>query len=66
VTTRKRGSGLGLAIVTKILEHHGGELALGDAGGGDGLDGARVTIRLPRPMRAGAPADSDRAAEAAE
>lgn len=48
VTTRASGTGLGLAIVTKIMEHHGGELSLGDAAGQDGLDGARVTLRLPR------------------
>ncbi len=47
VTTRKTGTGLGLAIVTKIMEHHGGELVLGDATGAHGLDGARVTLRLP-------------------
>ncbi|GMG83552.1 PAS domain-containing sensor histidine kinase [Paralimibaculum aggregatum] len=49
VTTRASGTGLGLAIVTKIMEHHGGELTLGDATGEDGLDGARASLRLPRP-----------------
>ncbi|MGF1500612.1 MAG: ATP-binding protein [Paracoccaceae bacterium] len=47
VTTRKAGTGLGLAIVAKIVEQHAGELSLGDADGTDGLDGARIAIRLP-------------------
>ena len=40
VTTRERGTGLGLAIVRKIMEDHGGGLALEDAEGG----GARVRL----------------------
>jgi two-component system nitrogen regulation sensor histidine kinase NtrY len=40
VTTRARGTGLGLAIVKKIMEDHGGLLALGDREGGG------ATIRM--------------------
>ena len=52
VTTRAKGTGLGLAIVNKIVEQHGGELTLGNAsdpGHEHELDGARVTVRLPKP-----------------
>jgi two-component system nitrogen regulation sensor histidine kinase NtrY len=44
VTTRAKGTGLGLAIVRKIMEDHGGEIALADAEGGEG---AQVTLTLP-------------------
>ncbi len=44
VTTREKGTGLGLAIVKRVMEEHGGELALGDAREGRG---ARVELRLP-------------------
>ncbi|MFN3857846.1 MAG: ATP-binding protein [Caulobacter sp.] len=44
VTTREKGTGLGLAIVKRILEEHGGELALSDA---QTLSGARVTLKFP-------------------
>lgn len=54
VTTRAKGTGLGLAIVKKIIEQHGGELQLGDAAEDSGLDGAQISIRLPKP--AGRPA----------
>jgi two-component system nitrogen regulation sensor histidine kinase NtrY len=49
VTTRSKGTGLGLAIVKKIVEQHGGELQLGDANDEIGLDGAQVTVKLPKP-----------------
>ena len=50
VTHRVKGTGLGLAIVKKIVEQHGGELQLADAAEGTrGLDGAQITVRLPRP-----------------
>ena len=52
VTTREKGTGLGLAIVKRILEDHGGELALGDA---TNLSGARVTLNFPPARRTAAP-----------
>jgi len=44
VTTRAKGTGLGLAIVRKIMEDHGGEIALADAESGEG---ALVTLTFP-------------------
>jgi nitrogen fixation/metabolism regulation signal transduction histidine kinase len=43
VTTKPRGTGLGLAIVRRIVEEHGGHIAVGNAEAG----GARVRIWLP-------------------
>ena len=43
VTTKPRGSGLGLAIVRRIVEDHGGTIAVSNAGAG----GAQVRIWLP-------------------
>lgn len=44
VTTKARGSGLGLMIVKKIVEEHGGTVAIANVV----PHGARVTISLPR------------------
>ena len=57
VTTREKGTGLGLPIVKKIIEEHGGSLALLDAPVFEGNDhaGAMAEIRLPRTGRAARP-----------
>jgi two-component system nitrogen regulation sensor histidine kinase NtrY len=53
VTTRSGGTGLGLPIVKKIIEEHGGTLALQDAPifDGNARAGAMAEIRLPRLTR---------------
>ncbi|OGS98700.1 MAG: PAS domain-containing sensor histidine kinase [Gallionellales bacterium RIFCSPLOWO2_12_FULL_59_22] len=43
MTTKTKGTGLGLAIVKKIVEEHGGRIAIENSASG----GARVNIRLP-------------------
>ena len=43
VTTKTKGTGLGLAIVKKIVEEHGGRIAIENNVTG----GARINIRLP-------------------
>jgi two-component system, NtrC family, nitrogen regulation sensor histidine kinase NtrY len=64
VTTREKGTGLGLPIVKKIIEEHGGTLALLDAPvfEGNAHAGALAEIRLPRSQRrkpkASAPAEA--------
>jgi signal transduction histidine kinase len=42
-TTKRAGTGLGLATVKKIVEEHGGSIAIGSMPG----EGTTVTIRLP-------------------
>lgn len=53
VTTREKGTGLGLPIVKKIIEEHGGTLALLDAPvfEGNAHAGAMAEIHLPRLTR---------------
>ncbi len=48
VTTKKKGTGLGLVIVKKIIEEHGGSVAISNVE----PHGARVSITLPVPATA--------------
>jgi signal transduction histidine kinase len=43
ITTKSKGTGLGLAICKKIVDEHGGTLAIEDAP----IGGARFVMRLP-------------------
>ena len=43
-TTKAKGTGLGMAIARRIVEAHGGRIAVGDADG----PGAVFLITLPR------------------
>ncbi|MCH2066768.1 MAG: PAS domain-containing sensor histidine kinase [Shimia sp.] len=54
VTTRDKGTGLGLPIVKKIIEEHGGQLALLDAPVFDNNShaGAMAEVRLPLTQQA--------------
>jgi nitrogen fixation/metabolism regulation signal transduction histidine kinase len=49
VTTKQKGTGLGLSIVKKIIEDHGGSVAIENRK----PHGARVSIDLPRRAEAG-------------
>ncbi|MFW6076163.1 MAG: ATP-binding protein [Hyphomicrobiales bacterium] len=68
MTTREKGTGLGLAIVKRIMEEHGGEIALTDAP--ESFDGGRgALVRLTFPLNGSAPpkevGSGDAAADAA-
>jgi PAS domain S-box-containing protein len=43
-TTKTQGTGLGMAIAKRIVEAHGGSIAVAD----DDLPGARIVVTLPR------------------
>ena len=51
ITTREKGTGLGLAIVRKIMEEHGGSIALLDAKG-VAANGRGAVVRLTFPVEA--------------
>jgi PAS domain S-box-containing protein len=43
-TTKTKGTGLGMAIAKRIVEAHGGQIAVGD----DSVSGAEIVLLLPR------------------
>ena len=43
-TTKTRGTGLGMPITKRIVEAHGGTIAVGEGGG----PGAEIILTLPR------------------
>jgi signal transduction histidine kinase len=53
-TTKDRGTGLGLAIVHRIVESHGGRIAVRNAPDGQEPGGAHFVIRLPTGAAQGA------------
>jgi signal transduction histidine kinase len=50
---KPEGVGLGLAIVARLVELHGGRIAVRDRAA-DGAHGAEFTVRLPADERGGA------------
>jgi two-component system sensor kinase FixL len=54
-TTRASGTGLGLAIVRRVVEAHGGEIAVANVP----LGGARIAILLPGQFQAGSESEAN-------